>query len=149
MTLPCFLICVLERKERNTAARRVLGIVQNVSMPMGVCLPMDTIHHLGHHRKEIENLRSFSFRKDPVSPLYLKEQQPFQVSQREISNSMGCQTTLGVRKFFLLFNFNKPILFVLLATEKKQPSASTQRLFWSLRARLMLLKSPCSFSLLG
>lgn len=71
------------------------------------------------------------------------------VLQREISHPIRCQTTLGVRKFFLLFNFNKPILFVFLATERKQPSSSVPWLFRSLCSVLTLLKWPWSFFSLG
>lgn len=145
---PRFLVCFLERKERSTTARRMLGVVHTVSVPVGVSPS-------GHHPSS----RSWQKRdwepsipglqEGPSEAIPFLKTLIFVKSSREKSPTLRCQTTLGERKFFLSLNFNKPILFVLLATEKKWPSSSMQQLFWSLCPMLMLLKSPRSFSLLG
>ena len=51
---------------------------------------------------------------------YIQKNNDFcHVLQREISHPIWGQTSLGVRKFFLLLNTNEAILFVFLASEKK------------------------------
>lgn len=86
---------------------------------MGVCSPVDIIHHLGRGRKaRWWTFHPFASGRTQRIHNYQKNIDLCRVLQREISHAIWCQTSLGVRKFFLLLNINKPILFVFLATEK-------------------------------
>ena len=145
MTLSCYLMFSWE-KEKDAVTSSILRVVQNISMPMGVCGPVDIIHHLGHGRKaRWWTFHPFASGRTQRIHNYQKNIDLCRVLQREISHAIWCQTSLGVRKFCLLLNINKPILFVFLATEKTQPSSSMPWLFWSLCSTLMLLKWPWSF----
>lgn len=86
---------------------------------MGVCTPVDIIRHLSHGRKvRWWTFHPFASGRTQGIHNFQKNIDLYPVLQREISHAIWCQTSLGVRKFFLLLNINKPILFVFLATEK-------------------------------